>query len=424
MSHIILSQWEWQDTDPEEPPFWRAPGPDKVTGLIDLRSNPSCGTPGGVPQGFGLFTYDTPQTGMAVDLGADIEGQLRVAQISGLETELGLAPGTILSTRLSDVIAELLIVHPEISGDTRWKPLRGSFCGGEAIFLQPFGKILQRSLSNQVRTNTVNIFQSDYRRNLAVGVPDITLRKWTGSKMLSIWGRMSDEHADELMPPEHRAKGWERPTTTLTESFNQADSTTVGPDQTWTEVAGDIETVSNECHTVNESESSYGRVGTDLSSDAHYVQGTTAIANVSVNSFKQWGPCARFQVDANTSYMFMRQFKDSLTVGSILRLRKTVTGTRSDLGTEDTSATVVDEVVKIEHSALDVLRGLLDDVEKDSITDTAIQDNLRTGLFMFAADDGHVACDVWEAEDLPAVGGAGIRNPFGGPMVLRKPLGA
>ena len=152
------------------------------------------------------------------------------------------------------MIAELLIVHPEISGDTQWRPIQGSLRGGETIMLQPFGGILQRPMTNQVRTNTINLFKFEYRRDVSAGVPDITLRKWTGSTMLSIWGRMSDEHADELMPSEHRAKGWERPTTTLTESFNQADSTTVGPDQTWTEVVGDLETVSNECENVNDGE--------------------------------------------------------------------------------------------------------------------------------------------------------------------------
>ena len=121
--------------------------------------------------------------------------------------------------------------------------------------------------------------------------------------------------------------------------------------------------------------------------------------------------------------MFMRQFKDSATgADAILRLRKTITGTRTNLGTEDTTDPVVDEVIKVEISS-STLRGLLDDVEKDSISDTAIAGNVRSGLFMSAGTNGHIACDLWEAEDLVAAGG-GIRNPFGGPMVLRNPLGA
>ncbi|MSR57822.1 MAG: hypothetical protein EXS05_09125, partial [Planctomycetaceae bacterium] len=63
--------------------------------------------------------------------------------------------------------------------------------------------------------------------------------------------------------------------TVITESFNQGDSTTLGPDLGWTEVTGDLQTVSNVCKMVGAGNTvGRARATTDLSSNDNYAQCT------------------------------------------------------------------------------------------------------------------------------------------------------
>ena len=99
-------------------------------------------------------------------------------------------------------------------------------------------------------------------------------------------------------------------------------------------------------------------------------------------------------------------------------------GVENAVGTPQGTSFDNGEVMKlrIQGSTLTVFNGV---TEEFSETDTNLTGHKRGGLFgksKAGNDNAHVNGD-WVLTDTP-VAGTGIRNPFGGPMVLRKPLGA
>jgi hypothetical protein len=93
---------------------------------------------------------------------------------------------------------------------------------------------------------------------------------------------------------------------TFTESFNKADSTTLGPDLTWTEITGNVQVKNNRLEAVYLARSgSWVRAEHDLASSDNYcqflMQGLTT--NGGANGGDYVGPAARFSSSAITCYL-------------------------------------------------------------------------------------------------------------------------
>ena len=267
MPHLYLSEWVWNEQTQTAPAHWSAPG--FSVGCVDFRTLAQAGQSGGRDAGYGAFVYESPQSGMALALGDDLDATLTPAQLSGLEGLLGLQSGALLSRRLRDVLRELLWSHYDATGETRWKPARGSRRRGARIALGGMGVVASERFgtSHPAYAATVAVFQADYRRNRAAGVNETLLRKWTGAEMLKLFGRMRDDYADALMPPEHRGDGWERPETDISDDFESDSSAS------WTADSGGL--------TVDAGGNGYleasgtemvARHNTALSSDDHYAE--------------------------------------------------------------------------------------------------------------------------------------------------------
>jgi hypothetical protein len=240
-------------------------------GALDFRSNTLAAQAGGRDAGYGLFAYESAQSGMALDLGGDLDGLMSAAQVSGIEGLLGLQGGSVLSRRLRDVVRELLWAHYDATGVERWKPVRGSRRSGAKIALGGAGVVASErfSTAHPAYAATVAVFQADYRRNRAAGIAPALLRKWTGAEMLKLYGRMRDDYADALMPPEHRGDGWERPETSISDDFETDSSAD------WTADSGGL-TVDAGGNGYLEASSTelVARYHTALSSDEHYAEAT------------------------------------------------------------------------------------------------------------------------------------------------------
>ena len=201
MANLYLGQWEWF-TDDAGVAYWRAPGGNSI-GVLDLRSLPQCAQAGGSPQGFGLFSYDSPQVNPLLrrNLGADIERETTLVERSAINTALGV---TVVETRLHSIIRELLLssAHYDATGQTRWKPLRGSLRTGFRLELGGFGRILSdpHSETHPGHQATIDVFRADYVRNRDAGVALDALRRWVGYEMRSLYGHMSDTLAQGLLP--------------------------------------------------------------------------------------------------------------------------------------------------------------------------------------------------------------------------------
>lgn len=87
--------------------------------------------------------------------------------------------------------------------------------------------------------------------------------------------------------------------TTITESFNTADSDTLGPDLTWTETAGDLDIVSNVASLTTTLSDSFARAESDLAGGDHYTQ-----ASIVTLTQEAWAAvCVRFASAATTGYL-------------------------------------------------------------------------------------------------------------------------
>lgn len=384
--HIYISdQWIWNDTDPKEGSFWEMPRADIGLGLLDLRSLPQCGTPGPTPQGLGLFVLSEQDNTVGRYLGDSLGKSVTAPQRQGLATLLGLGE-QIVSTNVLGVILELFGPHADPSGQTRWKPLRGSARRGYELHLagqhlkwryDEFDEAYRRQglevdHLDWVALKTANLLSgSGHYRRVLTGLaekyritPDALLQKWGESWVQAL------PHS-----------------TVITESFNKADSDTLGPDLSWTEVRGDIDVVGNRAKIITLGNA---RADSDLSSDDHYSQ-----IDVIVHAISAMAVAMRFDSGAETFYYFRVKNAASAT----FRNYKRITGTDTMLDNVNVAPPTVTYTPKGEVSD-SALEGFIDDVSKITSTDSAITGNTRCGIW----GDVNIELDDFEAGDL-AVGG-------------------
>lgn len=198
--------------------------------------------------------------------------------------------------------------------------------------------------------------------------------------------------------------------TTITESFNTANSDLLGPDLTWTEVDGDWDIVSNAAELISNfgSTSRCARAEHDLASADHYAE-ATVLQNTGGGHA---GVCVRFASAAETYYAGTH---DTGSSGS-LNIFKVVAGTRSTLTTLTSAGARGVVKLEVEDNGPDVdLRLYLDGVLKLSYTDSSspITGNTRCGIYGYDPTGGGTTSpriDSFKAEDLGGGGGSG--NPW------------
>lgn len=213
-----------------------------------------------------------------------------------------------------------------------------------------------------------------------------------------------------------------QPTTTITESFNQSDSTTPGPDQTWSEVSNDVQTIGNTFTNVSLAVRCDTRCEADLSGDNHKCE-CDLVTFSALGFTHQAGPGCRYASAANTYYsMVYRNSGISIT----LDLSKIVTGTLTAIEaiTESPSPPDTMRVSAGEDGTGSTIRGNVNGTQKFSVTDTAISTGTRGGLRSRSstADAALMAMDNFLAEDYVAAGQPTMRR-FGGVQFAGRNLG-
>lgn len=413
MTHVYLAKWVW-DTD-DTGGFWTSPGGDHI-GCIDLRTLKQMGSPGTI-NGYGIFCYKTTKTIRdAIYLGLDVNAELDFKQRENLKSILNLPE--IPSGKLTDIIWDILGKYSDPTGKTGPKTIMPDSKLDMDLYLGGFSKIKSEKFdinTHPLKDKVLGVIKNDYKITHGDGRPKVTRQKVMGALLKKF--KVSDHTI--FLPEGFPDEGWKEPNTTFADSFNRADNTDLNDSDTgklkngsagtwqWNEVDADHEIESNTIQNVG-TDVAYSRCDDDLSSADQTCDGLTKIVNIEQNSAKQWGPCARFSASANTSYMFMRQFRNSTTASStvFIILRKTVTGSRTNIGTSQELDVNVDEVIQTEING-STLRGLLDEFVRDTITDTAITGNLRTGIYsVSSASAGHIAMDDWASADIVAAGAA------------------
>jgi hypothetical protein len=354
---------------------------------------------GGSPQGYAFFVYETPQ--LAPDLyylGNSLDSILSSAQRQWIKVNLGL-PGPITESRLVDILyRDLLVLNADPTGQTRWKPLRGTARNGVALYIAGH-KVVNEAIvpGGPVFDNTISVYQADYATQKANLTPLDSLQKQTGDKMLSLWGRAGDDLLPLLLG-ENAVDGWRYPETTLGDTFVESSDTALsshtatGPNGgfgwgytngTWTVIAAtdDVDAATGSARNIAYADSA-------LSSDGHYAEAEVVLANSSGN-----GVTYRATNSATQTHYFA-EIKSTNTV----TLFKSITGTLTQLD-QQAITYAANKTVKGQATEGDSHSVWYDGVLEITLSDTSITGAVYAGIRGF--DVGNTL-DSFEGADLSA----------------------
>lgn len=385
-----LAPWVWR-LSPY--PHWEPPA--GAVGSIDLRSAAACGSAGGTP-GFGLACFDSGLIGSdCVDLGTDLEGVLSGVQKAAWKSVLGLT--SLASLDLRGALAETLTLYCDPANVERFGPLVPNhkrqmeiYLAGRCIYSKPF------NIGQDEASAIIELHRREYRELAALAEAGKLKDSVHHLRVLDDLGKKYgvSRPQDVFVPDDMPKLDPVLRETTITESFNKADSDTLGPDLTWTEVAGDIDVFSNRARASTSGAIFSARAESDLSSADHYSQ----VSVVTLNTGGHIGPCARFATAANTYYRVVPYDGDSK-----MYLSKIVAGVETHIGTAAAITISLPQLYKAEISG-STLKGYQAGVERRSETDTSISGGTRCGIGGYTGADIS-SVDSFEASDLGGGGG-------------------
>lgn len=202
--------------------------------------------------------------------------------------------------------------------------------------------------------------------------------------------------------------------TTIAESFNTANSDTLGPDLTWVEDVGDVDIVSNRARGITAG-AAVARAAHSLDGDNQYaeiVAYTAANVNVGV------GPIARKDASATQTYYLF-----TIAYGGVnyeVTLYKAVAGTFTALGAISVAVTWSNGgTLRIECNRT-TIRGLINGAEVISRTDSSIASGAHTGIRYYNTTSLAIEADSFAAGDLTAAAASLIYyQPAIAPLLVR-----
>lgn len=272
-------------------------------------------------------------------------------------------------------------------------------------------RVREEALAGRLVSPASGAIDRDHHRRIA----DALLEKYAGR----------DPRAKASLFVRIKPPGWgadEAPLpheTVLTESFDKADSTVLGPDQTWSELTGNLQVTSNACNVVNGGVTDCAaRVESDLSGTDIYCQGTLGAGSTSTS--RHAGPSARYASAADTHY-HARQFGGASGSGTF-QLFKVIAGTATALGSGSSRAQIATKRLECSGTSISIFSaGSLAETVVDTAIDGATTGGHRAGLRIRDLNNGFTY-DNWEAGDLPTTGQPAARRfsgiPFGRPWPI------
>lgn len=365
--------------------------PVGATQALDFRGPQGVETPGVFSPAKAIFV--TPDSVILaapfVQLASD---PLETLSVRNRRALADVFEATVTTTRLVDVIHELTTAHADMS---------------RAVVCQPRiasrdGKIKHLLAGQVVKAVEVGIGMPEWpgvqQRHYAVyrvlrgdGTTDLH-RKYLST--LATKYRLNDTQVvDEFTPPELPKEEPVRPSTTLTESF-PGSSSTLGGDQTWTEIAQAWSNVSGVGSYDTDGATGSARCEGTLSTDDMRV--TVTITREGGNNTSYGGCDARYAAAADTCY----KDNSNRAINDYYCSRRTA-GSDTDIITSELSGSITlpaTDKIEVDGDQVEIFEG---SNSRGSTTDTNISGNVRGGLGWFSGGVA-VRFDNWQAEDLAA----------------------
>ncbi|MCC7484560.1 MAG: hypothetical protein IT529_06180 [Burkholderiales bacterium] len=392
---------------------WWSP-PDGVLAAIDMRPIPAQASEASVPgPAVGLFA--TPD---AIGLGADyrlIGSGGALADIVPPERDravLASAFGVrrVDGTTLAEWMYSALTVHADPTGETAVRPLMPTRRG----MLEACGVRRRFRLDLPEALPVIATLQAEYRalRQAARDGQLGAVRRGGGAarfepdpefhrRVLDGWGeKFGLANPQDVCIPSDLPRETRLPhATTITESFNKSNSTTLGPDLTWAELENNLEVYSSQCRQVNTFVTASARADSDLSSSDHYAQIDT-VNQAAYNGMSSGVIARKDSTSTATYYLYRLYYSDGTTFA--LQAFKVISGTATQLGSNYVLGASISnpDTVRVQCDG-STISGQHNGTERHSVTDTAISGNTRCGVRL--SDHAiNTAVDDFEAGDLAA----------------------
>lgn len=366
-----IATWAWIDT--EMGPGWNAPAGSVA--CPDLRPVSELLVPGGEYGDFpwSVFLFDDaavlPADAYLLGSGRMDELQPTTAARNRWRECFGRQPQ---GDTLADWYWWQLTDGADASGDTPAMPILPTSRSLSELWMpwhsllraEPFSWQPGRAYHRAIQAVMHEHYRTAYDRD-----PQLA------GKVVSAWQvKVRGMPRADMVPPDRPEPPRRQHETTLSESFVKADSDTLGPDLTWTEVVGDWDIVSNAAKDnaalgVNNTSA---RAEHDLSSDDQDVQIDWLSRPIS-NAFV--GPATRFSASADTYYRAV--ISGSSTNTSVIQ--KNLAGTFSNLTTGTQVPSFPDTLLLRSDGSSHTFLFNGSTILGPS-TDTGISGNLRTGI--------------------------------------------
>ena len=382
----VIGNWEWRkptDTDLRE--SWC--GPRGNVAKLEMR-NVDARALKGVVEGSGFFAM---AQGADIPLGAvvltnDLNSRVPASSKQEWAARLGISASDLDgATLLDDLWAICTRLAPQIGIAGILPNTRGEM----NLYLPGHSLVRRDRFTAQKYPHVVERAKADFLSILTDPKrgQDVA-RRFRNAKARKLG---IAEREIGLLPPSGGA--------TITESFDQADSTTLGPDLTWTETDTDWETINGPTDGVARAtlnNLSIARAEHDLDTDDHYVQVTvTARAD-----FDDYAVLLRYSSSAQTYYEYRTRNENSDTY----RISSVTAGTATELTAIQSQfpVTAAPYTKRGEVDGSDITGLEAGNIEIGPYTDsgaTLITGNTRTGIL---SEEQSVNYDDFEAGDLAA----------------------
>lgn len=364
---------------------------------LDLRSIPqmaaSPGTRGsdGAALFWGDATFTPGRDYIEIPESLDATDRLRLRRRLRLGSLSADSPRRLIEelfTALADNTGE---------GEERNRPMVPGV-GSSTVRFGPYRISISRNVTvdSPLRTQLRAIYREKRQRWIDEGQNELDKHylKWLGYQEHKYALRDNDYRAIQGSEPDELPL---LPTTTITESFNTADSTTLGPDLSWTEDSGGDpwEVFSNTARTKSNTTLGTMRVAradSDLSGDDVYSQADIVSRPIATS---QLGLSARNSSSVIGTYY--TGFVDPTAAYIFKVVSHSFTSLSSASYTSSNGETMYFEV---NGSSLDFHCG---GASRTSVTDSSITGNTRCGIYAIRWSSGTlVSLDPFEAADLAA----------------------
>jgi hypothetical protein len=317
------------------------------------------------------------------------------------------------------LVRQILSEEADVTGLVRSRPLMPTTAriielrlGGSIGLVHSERFRTDNAMFDMVRDNLREVYREDRAFDITVGSDHYRrqLQYWQDKYRTTYRHFIPDDLPDESPLPRGTSFG---------DTFDRADNSDLNALDTgktkdgsagtwqWASITNSHTILNNLLHGGSDEGVCYSRIDDDLAGVDHKLLATFGTHTDDATE-EQRGPCVRFSSSASTSYMQMAKV---VSTGEGTILRKTVTGSRTDIGSAQAHVWATGDTfeTRIDGSTLS---GRVNDVVSESKSDTVIIGGTRFGFYSHR----RTSTDVTDlsGEDLAAGGGPPTLTLLGG----------